>query len=64
MDTHTLERLIPLDTTVYCPVVVAVSGGDKTCKHDFPPEKTRDEDDWAEWTCSKCGMRVRYEVWC
>ena len=44
--------------------VVAISGGDKTCRHDFPPEKTMDEDDWEEWTCSKCGMRVRYEVWC
>jgi hypothetical protein len=34
--------------------------GNPLCQHDF--EKVLDYDEWAQWTCTRCGFRVRYEV--
>jgi len=57
------NRKIPLDTSIFCPYNGTSSGGDENCKHDYPPKPTVESPSFAEWTCSKCGMRRTYQVW-
>ena len=46
-----------------CPFNPKFSGGDKNCQHDFPPEFSDEDERTAWWVCSKCNMRVTYEVY-
>jgi len=50
-----------------CPHTCKTRGGDEECDHDYPPESQKEHDEWGgswvEWTCSKCGMRVSFEVY-
>ena len=56
-------RKIALDTSIYCGASIGTYGGDQDCDHDYPPEKSEDEAEYACWTCTKCGMRTCFEVW-
>lgn len=56
------NRKIPLDTNTYNPLTGGSYGGDKDCDHDYDPKPTEDKDEYACWTCTKCGMRRCYEV--
>jgi hypothetical protein len=55
-------RKIPLGDA-YCQFTGCSSGGREDCDHDFDPKPTREYPSWAEWTCTRCGMRRRYEVY-
>ena len=58
-----MNRKIPLDTSVYCPYTGESNGGDEKCDHDYDPQPIKEESEWAEWKCTKCGMVRTYEVW-
>jgi hypothetical protein len=58
-----MNRKIPLDIHIYNPYTGISSGGKEDCDHDYPPTPTRDEATFAEWVCSKCGMKRSYEVY-
>jgi len=31
-------------------------GGNLDCDHDYPSKPTKEEPEFSEWTCTKCGM--------
>jgi hypothetical protein len=57
------NRKIDLDEYVYCVASGYSVGGDNMCDHDYPSESIVEFDEYAYWTCSKCGMQRYYEVW-
>lgn len=57
-----MSKKIKLNTEIYAPVPF-YEGGDKNCEHDFPEKPDRDEDEYATWKCTKCGMKVTFEVY-
>lgn len=57
------SRKIRLDNDVYCPHSVRASAGDEHCEHDFEPEPTVKQVDFAVWNCTRCGRAFRYEIW-
>ena len=45
------------------PLTGKSSGGDANCDHDYDEKPTKEYDDWAYWTCTRCGLRRSYEVY-
>jgi len=60
--TTTKPRKIALPSYC-CPHGCQTSGGDKDCDHDYPPESKVEHTTYVTWRCSKCGMRVSFEVY-
>jgi hypothetical protein len=60
---QTEGRKIELDTKVYNPYTVRAYAGVKECDHDFNPTPWRDEDDFIQYKCTRCGRLVTYEVY-
>jgi len=56
-----MSKLI-LNTEIYCPQSFEWYEKPKDdCDHEW--EQTKNEDEWGEWTCRKCGGRGRADVW-
>jgi len=62
-----LEKSLPprkIDLPDYCcPFGARYFGGDATCDHDYPPEWKNEQDKYVTWKCSRCGQKVRFEVY-
>ena len=57
-----MNRKIKL-TPEFCPFPYQTNGGNPKCDHDYPPESKRESDYGADWTCSKCGMKITFDFW-
>ena len=53
---------LQINESVYCIFTFKwVEHTKDDCPHVW--KQTKDEDDWGEWTCQKCGGRGRADVW-
>lgn len=62
-DQPALNNKIDLDTDIYNRLTGYSVGGDEKCDHNYPDKPDKDEDDYAMWRCTKCGLKRFYEVY-
>lgn len=59
---ETENNKINLDTETYNRWTGTSYGGDENCDHNYPEEPNINEDEYACWICTKCGLKRCYGV--